>query len=84
VTLEAARFVAAHTDTDDGQELATRAQHHAQLKTSTFTRERSAAVCRAFVAAVVADLGRRAHRPRPVVRTAAASEDFADQAIFLC
>jgi hypothetical protein len=69
VTLEAAKFVAANTDTlDDSQELATRAYHHAQVKTSTFTPARSAAVSEAFVTQVTS-LGLRSHRPA-VVRTA--------------
>jgi hypothetical protein len=83
VTLEAAKFIAANSDTlDDSHELATRAHAHAALKTSTFTPKRSAEICRAFVASVV-DLGRQTHRPS-VVRTAAASVDFSDEAIYLC
>lgn len=84
VTLEAARFVAANADTlDDSHELATRAHHYAQTKTSTFTPQRSAAICEAFVSEV-ADLGHKAYRPQQTVRTASYEPDFADQAIFLC
>lgn len=82
VTLEAARFVSAHTDClSDPEELATRAQHHAALKTSTFSRPHSAAVTRAFVSAVV-ELGRKNYRP-PVVRQAAVDIGFTDEAMFL-
>jgi hypothetical protein len=82
VTLESAKFVAAHRDVlDDSSELATRATHHAQVKTSTFTRERSAAVTRAFVA-TVADLGCQAHVPI-MVRTAAVDVSFDPQALYL-
>jgi len=82
VTLEAAKFVAANTDTlDDSHELATRAHHHAQVKTSTFTPARSAAISEVFVA-TVCDLGRRSQRP--VVRTASTlNVDFAPEAMFL-
>lgn len=82
VKLESARFVAANTDAvDDSHELATRAHHHASVKTSTFTPQRSAAVCEAFVAEVTR-LGQAQHRPR---RTAAAppSIEFDDQAMYL-
>lgn len=82
VVLEAAKFVAANPDTlDDSHELATRAQHHAAVRTSTFTEARSAAVSRAFVAQVV-ELGRRQYRP-PVRRQAVADPDFGDSSIFL-
>jgi hypothetical protein len=84
VTLEAAKFVAAHPDTlDDSHELATRAQHYAAVKTSTFTPAHSAALCEAFVAQVC-DLGRRT--AAPIVRTASAvptNIDFAPEAMFL-
>jgi hypothetical protein len=83
VKLEAAKFIAANADTlDDSHELATRAHAHAALKTSTFTAQRSAAIAEAFVGAVV-DLGRQTYRPH-VVRTAAASVDFHDSAMYLC
>jgi hypothetical protein len=81
VTLEAAKFVAANTDClDDSHELATRASHHAALKTSTFTQRHSAVVCEAFVARVT-ELGRQSYRPP--VRIAAAYQDFDPQAMFL-
>lgn len=81
VTLEAAKFVAANTDClDDSHELATRAHHHAQLKTSTFTPTHSAAVSRAFVARV-AELGAQSYRP--TVKQAAVYEDFDPQAMFV-
>lgn len=83
VHLESSRFVAANTDClSDPEELATRAQHHAALKTSTFSRPHSAAVTRAFVSSVV-ELGRRQYRPPVVNRTAAVYEDFDPQAMFL-
>jgi len=86
VTLEAARFVAANADaTDDSYELATRAHHHAQVKTSTFHPAHSAAVCRAFVAQVC-DLGDAYQRRYPVQRTAATRipvETIDPQAMFL-
>jgi hypothetical protein len=82
VALEAAKFVAGNTDTlDDGHELATRAHHHAAVKTSSFTPARSAALCEAFVARVC-DLGRRT--AAPLVRTASTINiDFAPEAMFL-
>jgi hypothetical protein len=82
VTLESAKFVAANRDAlDDPSELATRATHHAQVQTSPYTRARSAAVTRAFVATVV-DLGRQSYVPAPV-RTAALDVSFDPQMIFL-
>jgi hypothetical protein len=82
VSLESAKFIAANSDTlDDSHELATRAQAHAAMKTSTFTPARSAEICRAFVASVV-DLGRQTYRPH-VVRTAAAAVDFDDSMLYL-
>lgn len=82
VTLESSRFVSANTDClSDPEELATRAQHHATLKTSTFSRPHSAAVTRAFVSSVV-ELGKKQYRP-PVVRQAATMPDFPDGAMFL-
>jgi hypothetical protein len=84
VTLEAARFVTDNTDAlASPHELATRAQHHAQVKTSTFTRERSAAISEAFVASVT-ELG-VVQRPRRQ-RTAAAPipVDFDASAMFVC
>ncbi len=81
VELEAAKFVAANSNTlDDSHELATRAHEHAALKTSTFTKERSSRICEAFVSRVGA-LRKQAYRP-PVVRTAA-YEDFDDGLMFL-
>lgn len=82
VTLEAARFVAAHTDClSDPEELTTRAGHHAALKTSTFSRPHSAAVTRAFVATVV-ELGKKTYRPSRA-KTAAIDIGFKDEAMFL-
>ena len=84
VTLEAAKFVAAHPDAlDDSHELATRAHHYAAVKTSTFTPAHSAALCEAFVAQVC-DLGRRTAAAAPRVRTASAVNiDFVPEAMFL-
>lgn len=82
VTLESARFVAAHPDAlDDPTELSTRAAHYAGVQTSTFTRPRSAAVTRAFVAAV-AELGRQNYVPT-TMRTAAVDVSFDAQAMYL-
>lgn len=82
VTLQAASFVAANGDTlDDSHELATRAHHYAQVKTSTFTANRSEAICRAFVATVTT-LGRESYRPSSV-RTAAVDVGFDPQMMFL-
>lgn len=81
VTLEAAKFVAANTDAlDDSHELATRAAAYADIKTSTFTKKRSAAISRAFVAQV-GELGKRSYRP--TVKQAAVYEDFDPQVMFL-
>lgn len=81
VALEAAKFVAANTDClDDSQELATRAYHHAQTKTSTFTATHSAEVSREFVARVTR-LGEQSYRPP--VRQAAVYQDFDPQAMFV-
>lgn len=83
VTLESAKFVAANRDTlDDGHELATRAHNYAALKTSTFTPQRSATVCEAFVEAV-SDLGQRTAAHRPVRVASAPALDFDDQAMYL-
>ena len=83
VTLESARFVAAHTDTlDDSNELATRAHDYAAMKTSTFTPARSAALCRAFVGAVV-DLGRARPQPRVASSRPASVPDVPAEAMFL-
>jgi hypothetical protein len=83
VTLESAKFVAAHPDAlDDTSELATRATHHAQVQTSTFSPARSAAVTRAFVAAVV-DLGRQAYVPTSVRTAATLDVSFAPEAMYL-
>lgn len=82
VTLEAARFVSAHTDClSDPEELATRASHHAALKTSTFSQPHSAAVTRAFVSAVV-ELGKKTYRPS-VAKTAAIDIGFEPESMFL-
>lgn len=83
VQLESSRFVAANTDVlDDSRELSIRAQHYAELKTSTFTPQRSGAVTRAFVAKVV-DLGKQSYRPPPVRIAAVTTLDFDPQAMFL-
>lgn len=82
VTLESSRFVSANTDClSDPEELATRAQHHAAIKTSTFTRQHSAEVTRAFVSSVV-ELGKKTYRPSPV-KTAAVDIGFDPEALFL-
>lgn len=83
VVLESAKFVAANPDAlDDATELATRATHHAQVQTSTFTPARSAAVTRAFVASVV-DLGRQAYVPTSVRTAATLDVSFAPEAMYL-
>jgi hypothetical protein len=83
VTLESSRFVSANTDClSDPEELATRAQHHAALKTSTFSRPHSAAVTRAFVSSVV-ELGAKQYRPPVVKQAAAVMPDVPDGAMFL-
>jgi hypothetical protein len=83
VTLESAKFVAANADAlDDSGELAVRAHNHAALKTSTFTSQRSAAVCAAFVEQVV-DLGAKTYQP-PVRVAATEVADIAPEAIFVC
>jgi hypothetical protein len=83
VTLESAKFLAANTDTlDDSHELATRADHYAAIKTSTFTPARSAALREAFVARVV-DLGQASYRPPPIRRVAMTDPDIDPQALFL-
>ena len=64
-----------------GGERAVAAQHHAAVQTSTYSQQRSASVCRAFVAEVV-ELGRKTYRP-PVPRTAA-YQDFDAAAMYLC
>lgn len=82
VELESARFIAANRDTlDDSHELAVRAHNHAAAKTSTFTRQRSAAVCEAFVRKVT-QLGEQQYRPAPQ-RTAAINTNFPDSLMFL-
>jgi hypothetical protein len=82
VTLESSRFVSANTDClSDPEELATRAGHHAALKTSTFSRPHSAAVTRAFVSAVV-ELGEKNYRPS-TVKTAAIDIGFEPESMFL-
>ncbi len=82
VDLESARFVAANRDTlDDSHELAVRAHNHAAVKTSTFTQQRSAAVCKAFVRTVTA-LGQRQYRPTPRMASAP-NTDFPDSLMFL-
>ena len=82
VELESARFVAANRDTlDDSHELAVRAHNHAAAKTSTFTRQRSAAVCEAFVRKVT-QLGEQQYRPAPQ-RTAAINTNFPGDLMFL-
>jgi hypothetical protein len=83
VTLESAKFLAANTDTlDDSHELATRADHYAAVKTSTFTPARSAILREAFVARVV-DLGQASYRPPPIHRVAMTDPDIDPQALFL-
>ena len=82
VELESARFVAANRDTlDDSHELAVRAHNHAAAKTSTLTRQRSAAVCEAFVRQVT-KLGEQQYRPAPR-RTAAINTNFPDSLLYL-
>lgn len=83
VTLESAKFIAANSDAlDSSVELATRAHNYAATKTSTFTTQRSAAICKAFVGAVT-DLGARTYRPR--LASAPAPDPVIDpQAIYLC
>lgn len=82
ITLESAKFVAANTDTlDDSHELATRADHYAAVKTSTFTPERSALIREAFVM-TVCDLG-RTNRPAPIRRVAMTEPEIDPQAMFL-
>lgn len=82
VELESARFVAANRDTlDDSHELAVRAHNHAAAKTSTLTRQRSAAVCEAFVRKVT-QLGEQQYRPAPQ-RTAAINTNFPDSLLYL-
>jgi len=82
VNLESAKFVAANAAVaHDPEELATRAQHFAQVKTSTFTSERSAQVCRAFVGQVLSLRPRQASVPQ--VRVAAVNCDFDPQMMFL-
>ena len=82
VELEAAKFLAANTDTlDDSRELSVRAANYAQAKTSTFPRARSAAITEAFVAKV-GSLHATAPKPR-TAKTAAVFEDFDPQAMFL-
>lgn len=84
VNLESAKFVAANTGClDDSHELATRAHHWAQIKTSTFTSARSAAICKAFVASVSAQ-GRSAYQPPPPRPRTASVEDIDAEAIYLC
>ena len=83
VTLESARFVAANRDTwDDSHELAVRAHNHAAVKTSTFTRQRSAAVCEAFVRQVT-KLGAAQYRPAPRRTASAPNTNFPDSLMFL-
>ena len=82
VDLESARFVTANRDTwDDSHELAVRAHNHAAAATSTFTRQRSAAVCEAFVRKVT-QLGEQQYRPAPQ-RTAAINTNFPDSLLYL-
>jgi hypothetical protein len=83
VKLEAAKFVAANTDTlDDSHELAERAHNHASVATSTFDGRRSASVSKAFVGEVVG-LGHQTYRP-PLERRAAVMGDVgADEALWL-
>lgn len=82
VTLEAASFVSQHTDALGApDELAQRAAHHAGVKTSTFTADRSRAITAAFTEQVLS-LG--AQMERPAVRTAAAVfEDFEPEGLFV-
>lgn len=83
VDLESARFVAANRDTlDDSHELAVRAHNHAAAATSTFTRQRSAAVCEAFVRKVT-KLGAQQYRPAPQRTASAPNTNFPDSLIYL-
>jgi hypothetical protein len=83
VELESARFLSTNTDTlDNPRELAIRAAHHAELKTSVFSPARSAAVTRVFVAKVT-ELGRQAYRPAPRTARAPVVFDVAPEAMFL-
>lgn len=83
VELESARFVAANRDTwDDSHELAVRAHNHAAAVTSTFTRQRSAAVCEAFVATVT-KLGAAQYRPAPRRTASAPNTNFPDSLLYL-
>jgi hypothetical protein len=81
VELEAPKFLAANSDTtDDLGELATRARHHAEVRTSTFTPQRSRAITGAFVEKVVG-LGRQV--PRPRTASAPPVIDFDSQLLFI-
>lgn len=80
VELESAKFVAANAGVPL-DELSTRAQHFAELKTSTFTPQRSRTVAAAFVSRVAA-LHRSA--PRPQVASAPATiPDFPAEFMYL-
>jgi hypothetical protein len=80
VDLEAPKFFRANSDVPV-DELATRARHHAELQTSTFTKQRSRAVTAAFVEKVT-QLRRVAPRPR-VASVPARSQDFPPELMFM-
>lgn len=80
VELESAKFIRANSDCPV-DELAIRARHHAEVKTSTFTQQRSRAVTAAFVQRV-AQLRRAAPRPR-VAMASPRSMDFPPEMMFL-
>lgn len=83
VTLESSRFLSANTDTNDARELATRAMHHAQKVTSTYDRQRSAAVTSAFVQKVASGAEqRRRTRPVPPTTRTASVTDLPPEALF--
>jgi hypothetical protein len=80
VELESAKFVRANSDCP-ADELAIRARHHAEVKTSTFTQQRSRAVTAEFVERV-AQLRRATPRPR-VAMAPLRSPDFPPELMFL-
>lgn len=66
VTLEASRFLADNTDTDDVRELATRAKHFAEKFTSTYSADHSRNVTTAFVSRVAKEASRRSSLRRQI------------------
>lgn len=83
VTLEATRFLADNLDTNDVRELAYRAQHHAELATSTYDVHRSRAITSAFVARVADEAGQRRRSAAAPPRQAASLQDFPAEMMFL-